>query len=64
MQYRSRTGVESVLMMELQQIRLLPFELPMAIDRAAEFEKEALPHAASLLRYAMHIDGRGKAEAR
>ena len=63
MEYRSRAGVESVLMMGLQQIRLLPFELPMAVDRAAEFEKEALPHAASLLRYAKHIDGRGKAEA-
>jgi RNA polymerase sigma-70 factor, ECF subfamily len=50
-------------MMGLQQIRLLTFELPMAIDRAAEFEREALPHAAGLLRYAMHIDRRGKAEA-
>jgi RNA polymerase sigma-70 factor, ECF subfamily len=63
MEYRSRAGVESVLMMGLQQIRLLTFELPMAVDRAAEFEKEALPHAASLLRYAKRIDGRGKAEA-
>jgi RNA polymerase sigma-70 factor, ECF subfamily len=43
--------------------RLLTFEWPMAVDRAAEFEKEALPHAGSLLRYAMHIAGRGKAEA-
>lgn len=50
-------------MMRGQQIQPLAFELPMAVDRAAEFEKEALPHTASLLRYAMHIDGRGKAEA-
>jgi RNA polymerase sigma-70 factor (ECF subfamily) len=50
-------------MAALQQIRLLTFEFPMAIDRAAEFEKEVLPHAANLLRYAMHIDGGRKAEA-
>jgi len=50
-------------MMAVQQIRSLAFELPMAVDRAVEFENVALPHAASLLRYAMHIDGRDKPEA-
>jgi RNA polymerase sigma-70 factor (ECF subfamily) len=35
----------------------------MTVDRAHEFEREALPHAASLLQYAMHICGGSKGEA-
>jgi RNA polymerase sigma-70 factor, ECF subfamily len=47
----------------MDQSRTLAFEFRMAVDRAAEFESVCLPHAASLLRYAMHIDERSKAEA-
>jgi RNA polymerase sigma-70 factor, ECF subfamily len=32
-------------------------ELAMASDRTSEFENVALPHAASLLRYALHLAG-------
>jgi RNA polymerase sigma-70 factor, ECF subfamily len=46
-----------------QAIRTSVFESTMASDRAHEFESLALPHAASLLRYAMHIDGGSKGEA-
>jgi RNA polymerase sigma-70 factor (ECF subfamily) len=52
-----------MLMMQIQQIRTLGIELRMTVDRAAEFESVALPHATNLLRYAMHLDDRGKAEA-
>jgi len=59
---RPRRG-ESVLMMRTQEIGTLALELAMGADRTSEFESVALPHAASLLRYAMHLDDRGKAEA-
>ena len=49
--------------MWMESIRTSVFELSMAVDRGHEFESVALPHAASLLRYAMHIDGGSKAEA-
>jgi RNA polymerase sigma-70 factor (ECF subfamily) len=54
---------EGILVMWIQQSRVLPFELPMAGDRALEFERLALPHAQSLLRYALHMDGTSKAAA-
>lgn len=49
--------------MWMQAIRTSVFELTMPVDRAHEFESVALPHAASLLRYAMHIVGGNKGEA-
>lgn len=49
--------------MWIQAIRRSVFELPMAVDHAHEFERVALPHAASLIRYAMHIYGGTKADA-
>jgi len=59
---RPRRG-ESALMMRTQEIGTLALELAMGADRTSEFESMVLPHAASLLRYAMHLDDRGKAEA-
>jgi RNA polymerase sigma-70 factor, ECF subfamily len=50
-------------MMKVQEIGTLALEVAMGTDRTPEFESMALPHAASLLRYAMHLDQRGKAEA-
>lgn len=49
--------------MWIQAIRTSVFELTMAVDRAHEFESIALPHAPSLLRYAMRILGGSKGEA-
>ncbi len=43
-------------MMRTQEIGTLALELAMGADRTSEFESMALPHAASLLRYAMHLD--------
>jgi RNA polymerase sigma-70 factor, ECF subfamily len=54
---------EGDLVMWVQQSRVLPFELPMAGDRTLEFESLALPHAQSLLRYAMHMNGGNKVTA-
>jgi len=50
-------------MMRTQEIGTLALELAMGADRTSEFESMALPHAASLLRYAIHLGDRGKAEA-
>jgi RNA polymerase sigma-70 factor (ECF subfamily) len=44
--------------MERGEDRFFPaHELAMPGDRASEFENVALPHAASLLRYALHLAG-------
>jgi RNA polymerase sigma-70 factor, ECF subfamily len=50
-------------MMRTYEIGTLALELAMGADRTSEFESMALPHAASLLRYAMHLEDRGKADA-
>jgi DNA-directed RNA polymerase specialized sigma24 family protein len=50
-------------MMRTYEIGTLALELAMGADRTSEFESMALPHAASLLSYAMHLEDRGKAEA-
>jgi len=50
-------------MIRTHEIGTLILESAMGADRTSEFESMALPHAASLLRYAMHLDDRGKAEA-
>ena len=50
-------------MMRTYEIGTLALELAMGADRTSEFESMALPHAASPLRYAMHLEDRGKAEA-
>jgi RNA polymerase sigma-70 factor (ECF subfamily) len=56
-------GGESCSAMGMQHIGVLAYEVPMAVDRAAEFESVVLPHAASLLRYAMHLGDSSKAVA-
>jgi|SRR5215831_18108394 len=50
-------------MIRIRELETLALRLPMGSDRTSEFESIALPHAASLLRYAIHVDDRGKAEA-
>lgn len=49
--------------MQTQQLQALAWKFPMVVDRGSEFETVALPHAASLLRYATHVYAGGKAEA-
>jgi len=52
--------------MRTQGIGTLALEIAMGgdrtSDRTSEFERMALPHTASLLRYAMHLDQGGKME--
>ena len=50
--------------MGLGEVSLFPaHESAMSGDRASEFENVALPHAAGLLRYALHLAGeKGRAE--